>query len=70
MHEFPWASETDEVTEIEFVDGPRDRQVASSTEFPESISDAAGRYRCSVRCADDRVLRYVWEPVARGGDPG
>lgn len=69
MPEFPWTTEADDVTAIEFVEGPRAGEVASSTTFPESIPDEDGSYRRSVRCADDRALRYVWEPARIASEP-
>jgi hypothetical protein len=46
---------------IEFVGGPLDRQSEQTPEAPERIASEGGEYRRSVRCADDRALRYVFE---------
>ena len=55
---------------IEYVGGPRDREREGlyGREAPAVIiiASAGGRpgsYQRSVRCADDHVLRYVWQEV-------
>jgi hypothetical protein len=45
----------------EFVGGPRHGERERPTETPETIEAASGTYRRSVQCADDGVLRYVFE---------
>ena len=61
METFPWATEGDAAAEIQFVGGPRDGHVERAQAFPAVILAEAGEYRRSVRCADDRAMRYVWE---------
>jgi hypothetical protein len=55
-------------TLIEYLGGPRDleRESIYGHEPPSVmiVSDRhgpAGSYRRSVRCADDNILRYVWQ---------
>ena len=52
---------------VEYVGGPLDGQSQDRVELPEWITSADGRYRRSVRCAEDGAMRYVWiVPEARG----
>ncbi len=55
-------------TVIEYVGGPRDgeREVHYGHEPPsvmiiQSPAGSARSYRRSVRCADDKILRYIWD---------
>ena len=46
---------------IEFVGGPWDGTDGELDQLPDVLEAPEGRYRRSVRCADDGAMRYVWE---------
>ena len=46
---------------VEYVGGPRDRQLDDQGELPATIAAEHGRYVRSVRCAEDGAMRYVWQ---------
>ena len=53
---------------IEYVDGPLSGTTEVRSGLPETIPARDGLYVRSVRCADDRAMRYVWhrsEPAER-----
>lgn len=56
---------------VEYVGGPRDRQLEDRRDLPATITAERGRYVRSVRCADDGAMRYVWqEPVKDAVEQG
>lgn len=50
-----------DLTEVEYVGGPRDAEHETLTETPPVLRGVADQNRRSVRCADDGALRYVWQ---------
>jgi hypothetical protein len=45
---------------VEYVGGPRDGHSEDLAQLPDVIAGGDGRYRRSVRCAEDGAMRYVW----------
>jgi ketosteroid isomerase-like protein len=54
-------------TQVRFVGGPRGGRTEPGDGTSEALPGPGGRYRRSVRCADDLGLRYVWEPDPDAG---
>lgn len=52
---------------VEYVGGPRDRQLEDRRDLPATIAAERGSYVRSVRCADDGAMRYVWQGAGGGG---
>ena len=46
---------------VEYVGGPRDRQLEDRRDLPPTITAEHGSYMRSVCCADDGAMRYVWQ---------
>lgn len=55
---------------VVFVDGPRNGEIAELEGPVTVIAVDGGVYRRSVRCADDRRLRYVFSPTVTTGASG